>query len=95
MSGCIDLPFPFQKSWLWEISHKEIWLSMINVIPEEQRKGHMTLLIQDLQSKYSIIMAPVPSTIMKIILHKHGFKVEPDFGTGHFWVWRKLEEAET
>ena len=93
MSGCIDLEYPFERSWLWEKSQEEVWISMLTVTQTEQRKGHTTRLIKELQSKYSIIAVPTPSTLMKQILWKHGFKYDPNFTneSGRFWVWKKEE----
>ena len=77
MSGCIDLEYPFMKSWIWEVSEEEVIMSMIVIDKNERRKGHCSRLIEQLQAKYRRIVVPVPSNDMKVLLSKYGFVCIP------------------
>jgi len=97
MIGCIDLEYPFSKSWIWETDSDTIWVSMVTVIPEERNKGHCSKLIDDLILKYKKIIVPTPSDIMIHILEKRGFEFRMGYEDKHgqfFVLEKKLRNEE-
>ncbi len=96
MSGCIDLEYPFESSWLWETDSDTIWVSMIIVTEKERNKGHTSKLIDNLIQKYKRVIVPVPSKVMVQILEKRGFKHILDYedSVGTIFVLDKREDEE-
>lgn len=90
MSGPIDLPYPFVKSWIWEEeSKKGVIMSMIVVEESEQRKGHTRKLIHQLKQKYERIIVPVPSDAFRALLTTEGFNTGTEEEGVHFLIWHK------
>ena len=79
MSGCIDLQYPFESSWIWETDPDTIWVSMVIVTEKERNKGHTSKLIDDLIQKYKRVIVPTPSKIMLQIIEKRGFVHIPNY----------------
>lgn len=96
MSGCIDLEYPFELSWLWETDPDTIWVSMIIVAKEERNKGHTSKLLDDLMKKYKRVIVPTPSKRMIQIVEKRGFVHIPDYedSVGTIFVLDKRTESE-
>ena len=95
MSGCIDLEYPFESSWLWETDPVTIWVSMVIVTEEERNKGHATKLIDVLMKKYKRVIVPTPSSIMQSIVEKRGFVHIPNYegADGTIFVLDKRTES--
>ena len=92
MSGCIDLQYPFEQSWLWETTTDTIWVSCIIVKEDERNKGHTSKLIDDLIVKYKKIIVPSPSNVMIHILEKRGFEFRMNIdedNIGQYFVFEK------
>jgi len=85
--GCIDLGYPFVKSWLWETAPDEVIMSMIIVDESERRKGHCRRLVHQLKGRYKKIIVPVPSEAFQILLNAEGFVRD-----GAYWTWNKEDE---
>lgn len=59
-------------SYCW-LAENDLWLSMIDVKEECQRKGVLHRLLEDAKKGHSAVIIPTPSKVVRKTAEKHGY----------------------